>query len=152
MGSIIVEEKRWETFKTKLKEITRKTSPMSFDQRIQKLKEVQRGWINYFKFASIYNKLNELDGWLRNRIRYCIWTDWKKPERKRKNLIRLGVYFDHAYQWSRSRKGGWAIAQSPILNTTLTVARLTQRGYEPLLTHYYKVSPLYQSSPLFPIV
>ncbi len=146
---LVVEEKRWATFKTKLKEITRKTKPMSFDQRMQKLKEVHRGWINYFKFASIYNKLNELDGWLRNRIRYCIWTDWKKPERKRKNLIRLGVDFDHAYQWSRSRKGGWAIAQSPILNTTLTVARLTQRGYEPLLTHYYKVSPHYQSSPLF---
>jgi len=39
--------------------------------------------------------------------------------------------------------------QSPILNTTITVARLTQRGYESLLTHYYKVSPHYQSSPLF---
>jgi len=69
--------------------------------------------------------------------------------RKRKNLIRLGVDLDHAYQWSRSRMGGWAIAQSPILNTTITVAKLTQRGYESLLTHYYKVSPHYQSSPLF---
>jgi group II intron reverse transcriptase/maturase len=149
---LVVEEKRWETLKTKLKEITRKNKPMSFDQRMQKLKEVHRGWINYFKFASIYNKLNELDGWLRNRIRYCIWHDWKKPERKRKNLIRLGVDPDHAYQWSRSRKGGWAIAQSPILITTITLARLTQRGYESLLTHYCKVSPHYQSSPLFPIV
>jgi hypothetical protein len=76
--------KRWKTLKAKLKEIARKTSPVSFDQRIQKLKEVQRGRINYFKSASISNKPNELDGWLRNRIRYCIWTDWKKPERKRK--------------------------------------------------------------------
>jgi len=149
---LVVEDKRWQTFKAKLKEITRKTKPMSFDLRMLKLKEVHRGWINYFKFASIYNKLNEMDGWLRNRIRYCIWHDWKKPERKRKNLIRLGVDADHAYQWSRSRKGGWAIAQSPILNTTITVARLTQRGYESLLTHYYKVSPHNQSSPLFPIV
>jgi hypothetical protein len=66
-----------------------------------------------------------------------------------KNLIRLGVDLNHAYQWSRSRKGGWAIAQSPILNTTITIAKLTQRGYESLLTHYYKVSPHYQSSPLF---
>jgi len=45
--------------------------------------------------------------------------------------------------------GGWAIAQSPILNTTITVAKLTQRGYESLLTYYYKVSPHYQRSPLF---
>jgi hypothetical protein len=65
------------------------------------------------------------------------------------NNVRLGVDLDHAYQWSRSRKGGWAIAQSPILNTSIAVARLTQRGYESLLTHYHKVSPHYQSSPLF---
>lgn len=149
---LVVEEKRWKTLKAKLKDITRKTRPMSFNQRMQKLKEVQRGWINYFRFASIQNKLNELDGWLRNRIRYCIWTDWKKPERKRKNLIRLGVDPAHAYQWSRSRMGGWAIAQSPILNTTITIKRLTQRGYESLLHHYDKVSPRHQESPLFPFI
>jgi len=72
--------------------------------------QTYQGWINYFKYASIHGKLKNLDGWLRNRIRYCIWTDWKKPERKRKNLIRLGVNLEDAYAWSRSRKGGWAIA------------------------------------------
>src|SRR5690606_40044383 len=66
---------------------------------------------------------------LRNRLRYCIWHHWKKPERKRKNLIRLGVDQDHAYAWSRTRKGGWAIAQSPILGTTITLQRLKKRGY-----------------------
>ncbi|MBV5314105.1 MAG: hypothetical protein JZU47_12460 [Prolixibacteraceae bacterium] len=24
--------------------------------------------------ASIHDKLKELDGWLRNRLRYCIWS------------------------------------------------------------------------------
>jgi len=24
-------------------------------------------------------------------VSYCIWKDWEKPERKRKNLIRLGI-------------------------------------------------------------
>jgi len=149
---LVVEAKRWETFKAKLKEITRKTAPLSFDQRMHKLQELHRGWINYFRFASIYEKLHTLDGWLRNRIRYCIWHDWKKPERKRKNLIRLGVPPERAYAFSRSRKGGWAIAQSPILGTTVTVARLVKRGYEALTTYFLKVSPHYQSSPLFPIV
>jgi len=71
---LVVQKKRWETLKTKLKEITRKTTPMSFDERIQKLKEVQRGWINNFRLASMHEKLKELDGWLRNRLRYCIWS------------------------------------------------------------------------------
>jgi len=102
---LVVSEKSWKSLKEKLKAITRKTTPMSFDERIQKLKEVSQGWLNYFRMASIQGKLKELDGWLRNRLRYCIWHHWKKPKRKRKNLIQLGVDQDHAYQWSRTRMG-----------------------------------------------
>jgi len=136
---LVVSEKSWEKLKQKLKTITRKTTPMSFDERIEKLNEVQRGWVNAFRMASIHGKLKELDGWLRNRLRYCIWHHWKKPERKRKNLIRLGVDAEHAYAWSRSRMGGWAIAQSPILITTITVERLEKRGYVSLLEIYSKI-------------
>lgn len=75
---LIVSDKSWKRFKQKLKIITSKTTPMSFSERIQKLNEVQRGWVNNFRMASIHNKLNELDGWLRNRLRYCIWHHWKK--------------------------------------------------------------------------
>jgi hypothetical protein len=146
---LVVSEKSWNKLKQKLKTITRKTTPMSFDERIEKLNEVQRGWVNAFRMASIHGKLKpacrrgrELDGWLRNRLRYCIWSRLrreKKPERKRKNLIRLGVDSEHAYAWSRSRKGGWAIAQSPILGTTITVDRLKMRGYVSLLEIYLKI-------------
>ena len=117
-----------EEFKIRVKTITAKTKPMSFDERIAQINEIQRGWLNYFQGTSIHGKLRDLDGWLRNRLRYCTWIDWKKPERKRKNLIRLGVDQDHAYAWSRTRKGGWAVAQSPILNSTITLKRLQQRG------------------------
>jgi RNA-directed DNA polymerase len=137
---LVVSEKSWKTLKQKLKTITRKTTPMSFDERIQKLKEVGQGWLNYFRLASVYGKLKELDGWIRNRLRYCIWHHWKKPERKRKNLIQLSVDQDHAYAWSRTRMGGWAVAQSPILVTTITLDRLCKRGYESLLTYYKDIT------------
>jgi RNA-directed DNA polymerase len=145
---LVVSEKSWKTLKQKLKTITRKTTPCSFDERIQRLKEVQRGWLGYFRIASIHVKLRDLDGWLRNRLRYCIWHHWKKPERKRKNLIRLGVDYDHAYQWSRTRKGGWAIAQSPILTTTITLERLRKRGYVSLLDIYHIIAP-HLNEPLY---
>ena len=145
---LIVSEKSWKSIKLKIKTITRKTSPMTIDERIRKLKEVYQGWLNYFRMASIQGKLMKLDGWLRKRLRYCIWHNWKKPERKRKNLIRLGVENSMAYQWSRSRMGGWAIAQSPILGTTITLERLRKRGYESLLTYYVKVAP-HLNEPLY---
>jgi RNA-directed DNA polymerase len=138
---LVVSEKGWDTLKRELKVVTRKTTPGTLDERIQKLKEIQRGWINYFRMASIQSKLKELDSWLRNRLRYCIWTDWKKLERKRKNLIRLGISQGQAYAWSRTRMGGWAVAQSPILVTTITLQRLVQRGYESMLDYYERVSP-----------
>ena len=127
--------------KEKIRTITRKTAPLTIAERIQQLKTVQRGWLAYFRLGSLIGKLGTLDSWVRNRLRYYIWKDWKKPERKRKNLMRLGVDYHHAYAWSRTRKGGWAVAQSPILITTITLKRLAQRGYESMLEHYKKIRP-----------
>jgi RNA-directed DNA polymerase len=145
---LVVSEKGWKGLKQKIKTITRKTTPATFDERIYKLKEMQRGWLGYYRIASIQGKLRDLDRWVRNRLRYCIWHNWKKPERKRKNLIRLGVDQNHAYAWSRTRMGEWAVAQSPILTTTITLARLEKRGYEAMLDLYIKIAqhlnePLY---------
>jgi len=145
---LIVSEKGWKSLKQKLKTITRKTTPCSFDERIQRIKEVQRGWLGYYRIASIQVKLKDLDSWVRNRLRYCIWHHWKKPERKRKNLLRLGVDHNHAYSWSRTRMGGWAVAQSPILVTTITLDRLRKRGYEAMLDLYSKIAP-HLNEPLY---
>jgi len=60
---LVVAEKSWKKLKQKIKKTTRKTTPMSFDERIQKLNEIQRAWVNNYRMASIYNKLNEIDGW-----------------------------------------------------------------------------------------
>jgi RNA-directed DNA polymerase len=145
---IVVSDKKWKTLKQGLKLITKKTAASAFGELIGKLKELYRGWINYFRMASMQTKLKELDGWLRNRLRYCIWEDWKKSDRRRKNLIRLGIPKGQAYAWSRTRMGGWAVAQSPILGTTITVERLAKRGYESLFSYYEKVSPQF-NEPLY---
>ena len=138
---LVVSAKSWRNLKRKLKDISRKTRPMSITERFQKLSEVWKGWVNNFRLASISSKLKTLDEWLRNRLRYCIWHDWKKPERKRKNLIRLGMDKERAYAYSRTRMGGWAVAQSPILRTTITLSRLRRRGYESMFSYYQKMIP-----------
>lgn len=138
---LVPSDKSWNNLKRRLKAITRKTAPNAFDERVAKLKEVYRGWINYFRMANMQSKLKELDSWLRNRIRYCIWKDWKKADRRKKNLTRLGIPNGQAYAWSRTRMGGWAVAQSPIMVTTITLKRLIKRGYESMLSYYLTVSP-----------
>jgi RNA-directed DNA polymerase len=115
-------------------------NPMSFSERIDRLNQYMKGWVNYFKYAHMQGKLSDLDWWIRNRLRYCIWHHWKKPEKKRRSLIRLGVKPDVAYAWSRSRMGGWRIACSPILGTTVTIDRLKMRGYIPFNDYYRQIS------------
>ena len=138
---LVVKKSSWVSLKRKLKGITKKTKPFSFEYRLQKLEEVWKGWVNNYRLTSIQTKLKKLDAWLRKRLRYCIWHDWKKPERKRENLIQLGVKARQAYAWSRTRMGGWAVAQSPILVTTITLSRLRRKGYESMLSYYVKTQP-----------
>ena len=73
-----IAKKSWEELKYKIKLITRKTRSVSFDVRIIKLNQLMRGWVNYFKYATGYEKLKYLDSWIRSRLRYCIWKgyDW----------------------------------------------------------------------------
>lgn len=132
---LVVAKKSWEKMKRNLKSITKKTKPMSLLERLERLNQVCRGWMNNYRLTNIYAKVKKLDEWLRNRLRYCIWHDWKKLERKRKNLIQLGIEVGQAYAWSRTRMGGWAVAQSPILKTTITITRLKRKGYKPLVDY-----------------
>jgi RNA-directed DNA polymerase len=133
-----VSPKSFNRMKQKVKEITRKTLPLSFNERITKLKAFTRGWVNYYKYAHVSGKLKELDGWVRNRLRYCIWKHWKKPNKRMRSFIRLGIPKGQAYSWSRSRMGGWAIAQSPIMRTTITIEGLKRRGYSSFSEHFLK--------------
>jgi hypothetical protein len=62
----LVKPSKWTGFKSKfkLKYLTNKTIPMRFDERITRINQLIRGWINYFKLASIRGKLKQLEEWL----------------------------------------------------------------------------------------
>jgi RNA-directed DNA polymerase len=140
-----VSPKRFIQMKKKVKQITRKTRPISLSTRISELNSYMKGWIGYFKYAFMQEKLKELDVWIRNRLRYCIWKQWKKPNKRMRSYIRLGVPKGQAYAWSRSRLGGWAQACSPMMRTTVTNKRLKQRGYIEFSEYHqkfaYKLNP-----------
>ncbi len=136
---LVTSDKSFKRLKDKIKEATRKTSPKTFDEMINDLTLITRGWVNDFKLSSMWGKLRDLDGWIKNRIRYFIWKKWKKPNRRMRAYIQLGRNQNDAYSWSRSRLGGWRIAQSPIMTTTITDERLAKRGYISILKLFEKV-------------
>ncbi len=135
--------KNIERLKLKIKDITRKTDPAPMREKIARLNELMRGWVNYFKDAAMHEKLVALDTWIRSRLRYCIWKHWKKPNRRMRAYIQLGVAPRMAYSWSRSRMGGWAVALSPMMKTTVTEERLRKAGYRRFADYYHQISPLF---------
>lgn len=71
---LIVSKRSWVEFKRKLKRATKKTLGYSFSERLSAIKLIYQGWINNYRLASIHTKLKKVDEWLRNRLRYCIWS------------------------------------------------------------------------------
>ena len=61
----VVKRSKWKELKAKLKALTKKTIPASFDERIERINWLLRGWTNYFKLASMQTKLKSMDEWLR---------------------------------------------------------------------------------------
>ncbi len=131
-----IDPENWEELKYKLKEITRKTAGMSIQERIDKILPLMRGFVNYYRKATGYEKYKALDAWIRNRLRYCIWHDWKQPQKRAKGLRKLGVKPRLSYQYANTRMGGWAVAQSPIMKTTVTEKVLQKKGYLSFTDYY----------------
>lgn len=145
---LTVSKNSLKALKQKFKAITRKTTPDTFDTRVRKLNKVQRGWLQYFGLAYMHWHVKSIDQWVRSRLRYCIWHHWKKASRRRKSLIRMGIDAERARKWSHTRMGGWAVARSPILKTTITLERLKRRGYQAMLPLFKSITP-YLNEPLY---
>lgn len=134
-----VHNKSYERLKEKIRKITNRNVSMNFNYRIKKLNEVIVGWVNYFKLADMKSKLIELDGWIRRRLRACVWKTWKKIRTKFNNLIKLGIPKDKSWEYANTRKGYWRISSSPILNKTITNQRLINHGFKSLSSQYERV-------------
>lgn len=121
-----------EKYKIRVREITSRSRPVAMYKRYDELRNLNRGWYNYFKLTEARSILEDLDSWVRSRLRLCYWKQWKLPRTRVKMLIRLGTPEGQAYQWGNTRKGYWRTSHSPILKRALNSALLKREGYLPL--------------------
>ena len=126
-------------FKLKLKDITSRSNAMSISDKITKINQVMRGWINYFKISDTKRLMKKIGEYLRHRLRMCIWKYWKKPKTKYKALRKLGISEYNAYMVANTRRGYYWIASTVILHIAISNKRLKQKGLVFPLDHYQKV-------------
>ena len=134
-----VHPKSWKKFKSKLKDLSSRKSVQSIKPSLESIKVYVRGWLNYYGVASMKNNIEEMNGWLYHRIRMCIWKQWKKPRTKVKNLIRMGVPKDWAWQAGNSRRGYWFTTQTVAVKMAMTKERLIGGGFYDLAIAYQSV-------------
>ncbi len=40
---------------------------------------ILRGWVAYYKLTETKQALEEMDGWIRRKLRCMLWRQWKRP-------------------------------------------------------------------------
>ena len=128
-----------EKFKYKLKELSKRSWGISMDARIKRINQTVRGWVNYFKQCDMKKVLKKISEHLRYRLRKCIWKQWKRGKTRVKALRKLGMTSYNAHRNGHSSKSYARIAMSWVMTTTVTNARLKQKGLVSPLDHYLKV-------------
>jgi len=124
-----IHKKPVERFKEKVRGITSRSNGKSMDWRKEALNHLLTGWVNYFRIADMKTVAEELDQWIRRRIRMCYWKQWKKISAKHDELVKLGVDNQKAWEFANTRKSYWRTSASYILSTSLTNQYLEEQGF-----------------------
>ena len=134
-----VHPKSWKKFKSKLKDLSSRKSVQSIKPSLKKIKVYARGWLNYYGIASMRNNIEDINSCLYHRIRMCIWKQWKRPRTKIRNLLKMGVPMELAWQAGNSRRGYWFTTHTVAVNMAMTKERLIGSGFYDLATAYQSV-------------
>jgi group II intron reverse transcriptase/maturase len=125
---IRIAPKALERFKDRIRELTQRSRGISMERRLGELNTYLRGWIGYFRLADTKSVIEELDGWIRRRLRMCMLKQWKKPKTSYRNLVALGIDPEEARKLAGSRKGYWHLSKTPQVSKALDSAYWRHQG------------------------
>lgn len=123
-------------FKARMKELTCRSWGVSNSYKIEKLNQLIRGWINYFKIGSMKVLCKKFDSNIRYRLRMCIWKHWKTPQNRAKNLMKLGIDRRTAFRTAYAGARIAYICNKGAVNVAINNERLTRFGLVSMLDYY----------------
>ncbi len=94
--------------KGKLREIFRRGRGRNLSKLIEdELTPLLRGWMNYFRLAEVKGIFEELDGWIRRKLRCLIWRQWQRTPARAKGLMKRGLDEVQAWKSATNGRGPW---------------------------------------------
>ena len=134
-----VSPKAVERAKKRVQEIMQRGRGRRLVDVIGELTLLFRGWINYFRLSQVKNVFEELDGWIRRKLRCVLWVQWKRPKTRAEKLMKLGIEKARALTSAFNGRGSWWNAGASHMNAAITVNWLSRRGLMGLLAEHRRL-------------
>src|SRR6266496_4673686 len=122
--------------KEKLREIFRRGRGRNLSRLIEEeLTPLLRGWMNYFRLAEVKGIFEELDSWIRRKLRNLIWRKWKRPFTRARNLMARGLAKAQALKSAMNGRGPWWNAGAAHMHAAFPKSYFDRCGLLSLLEH-----------------
>jgi RNA-directed DNA polymerase len=115
-------------FKDHIRELLRKGRGRAVGRVITELTPLITGWMEYFKLAAVKNTFEQLDEWLRRKLRCILWRQWKTPRTRAKRLMERGIDQTRAYISAQNGRGPWWNAGASHMNAAVPVRWFAKQG------------------------
>ena len=126
--------------KEKLKEIFRKGRGRNLERFIQEdLNPLLKGWINYFQFAEVKLIFEELDSWIRRRLRCILWRQLKRMYTRARKLMSRGIQERRAFESAGNGRGAWWNSGASHMNEAFKKTYFDSMNLVSLLNELYKL-------------
>jgi RNA-directed DNA polymerase len=102
--------------KDKVRDIVVGNASRKLDAAIAELNPVLRGWTSYFRLTETKRVLEDLDSWIRRKLRCLLWRQWKHPATRNKRLQARGLDGTRAWKSASNGRGPWWNAGASHMN------------------------------------
>jgi RNA-directed DNA polymerase len=115
--------------KDKIRRITSRKRGQSLRQITEELTRYLRGWIGYFGYCQTPTVLQDLEKWIRRKLRCIVWKRWKRGTTRFKRLRAMGLSTTQAREGAgNGSRGPWRMSRTPPLNSALSIAYFKTLG------------------------
>ena len=127
-GRLTVAPKSIQRVKDKIRELTWRSRGKSFKHVITELNSTLLGWLNFYKLAESKSLWEELDSWIRRKLRCYRLKQRKSGTSIAKLLISLGASEKESRQIGSSGKGWWRLSVTQAVHRALDNAWFKTQG------------------------
>ncbi len=126
----------------KLKSILRRGRGQRLDRVTGELNPLLRGWVAYFRMAEVRVHFEELDEWLRRRLRCILWRQWKRRRTRMEKLLGRGLGEEQARQSAYNGRGPWWNAGARHMNQAIPTRYFRSLGLLSFLDEHRRLACL----------